>query len=169
MDKRGVTKVAPFFCLKIEIRKVIGDIMNANCWKPKERTLTQMLEDVMPRYLASYLIWYYSDPKKRVTWEELCKTDTNFKTSAGTFKTEEFAEQNWLIRADVQKGMIIYLKYMKNYNIMKVYQSMLKKALEGDVNACKYIDTVNQSDLLTDTNDEWDSFMKGVDINGIKG
>lgn len=142
--------------------------MNANCGKPKERTLSQVLEDVMPRYLASYLIWHYSDENKRCTWEELCRTDTNFKTNTGAIKTEEFAEQNWLPRTDVQKGMILYLKYMKNYNTMKVYQSMLKKALEGDVNACKYIDTINQSDLLTDKNDKWDDFMKGVNINGIE-
>ena len=75
----------------------------------KEKTIMQALTEVVPNYLASYLCWYYSDPNKRISWDELCKSDANFRSKSGENKTEDFAEQNWLIRDDVQKAMIIYL------------------------------------------------------------
>lgn len=74
----------------------------------KEKTIMQALTEVVPNYLASYLCWYYSDPNKRISWDELCKSDANFRSKSGGNKTEDFAEQNWLIRDDVQKAMIIY-------------------------------------------------------------
>ena len=71
--------------------------------KMKERTLLQKLTDVMPPYLANYLCWYYADPNTRCSWDELCSYDANFKQQgehAGENKTEQFCEQNWLIRDD---------------------------------------------------------------------
>ena len=95
----------------------------------------------------------------------------NFRTQGedGGYKTEQFAEQNWLIREDVQRGMIIYMNHMKIYNQMKVYQSMLKKALSGDVNSAKYLDDFNSRlDKMMDNNEtqsEIDELLKGVNIN----
>lgn len=140
--------------------------------KMKDKTLLQKLQEVMPNYLASYLCWYYSDPETRISWDDLCKSDQNFRVQgedAGQNKTEEFAEQNWLIREDVQKGMIIYMNHMKTYNQMKVYQSMLKKALSGDVNSAKYVDDFNSKlDKMLENKveqNEIDELMKGVNIN----
>ena len=140
--------------------------------KMKDKTLLQKLQEVMPNYLASYLCWYYSDPETRISWDELCNYDVNFKQqgeNAGQNKSEEFAEQNWLIREDVQKGMIIYMNHMKTYNQMKVYQSMLQKALSGDVNSAKYVDDFNAKlDKMMENKSEQseiDELMKGVNIN----
>lgn len=138
----------------------------------KDKTLLQKLQEVVPPYLASYICWYYADPDKRISWDDLCKQDQNFRVQGeeGGYKTEEFAEQNWLIREDVQRGMIIYMNHMKTYNQMKIYQSMLKKALAGDVNACKYIDDFNGKldKMMTskETQSEIDELLKGVHING---
>ena len=140
--------------------------------KMKDKTLMQKLQEVMPSYLAYYLIWYYSDPTTRCSWDELCAYDANFRCQgdkAGENKTEQFAEQNWLIREDVQKGMIIYMSHMKTYNQMKVYQSMLQKALSGDVNSAKYVDDFNSKlDKMLENKveqNEIDELMKGVNIN----
>lgn len=95
--------------------------------KLPEKSLLQKLSEVMKPYLANYLIWYYSDPDQRCSWDELCSYDQNFKQkgeNAGQNKTQEFCEQNWLIRDDVQKGMIIYMQHMKRFNFMKRYQEM---------------------------------------------
>lgn len=139
--------------------------------KMKDKTLLQKLDEVMPHYLSSYLCWYYADPDTRISWEDLCKQDINFRTQGedGGYKTEQFAEQNWLIREDVQRGMVIYMNHMKIYNQMKVYQSMLKKALSGDVNSAKYLDDFNgRLDKMMDnkeTQSEIDELLKGVNIN----
>ncbi len=140
--------------------------------KMKDKTLMQKLQEVMPAYLAYYLCWYYSDPKTRCAWDELCNYDANFKCQgdkAGENKTEQFAEDNWLIREDVQRGMIIYMAHMKVYNQMKVYQKMLAKALEGDVQSAKYIDEFNgkldKMQVNKETQSEIDELLKGVNIN----
>lgn len=129
----------------------------------------QALTEVVPNYLASYICWYYSDPNKRISWEDLCKSDANFRSRSGVNKTEDFCEQNWLIRDDVQKGMIIYMQHMKTYNQMKVYQSMLQKALSGDVNSAKYVDDFNNKlDKMMENKQEQseiDELLKGVNIN----
>lgn len=140
--------------------------------KLKDKTLMQKLQEVMPPYLAMYLCWYYSDPTTRCSWEDLCKYDANFRCQgdkAGENKTEQFAEENWLIREDVQKGMIVYMQHMKTYNQMKVYQSMLQKALTGDVNSAKYLDEFNNRlDKMLENKSEQneiDELLKGVNIN----
>lgn len=141
--------------------------------KLKDKTLLQKLQEVMPNYLASYLCWYYADPTTRISWDDLCKQDINFKCQgelAGQNKTEEFAEQNWLIREDVQKGMIIYMQHMKRYNFMKRYQEMNKKALSGDVNSAKYVDEMDKMlekmSVDKDTESEISKLLEGVHING---
>ena len=135
----------------------------------KEKTIIQALTEVVPYYLASYICWYYSDPNKRISWEDLCKSDANFRSRNGKNKTEDFCEQNWLIRDDVQKAMIVYLQYMKRYNFMKRYQEMNKKALNGDVNAAKYVDDMDKQldkmNIDTSTESEIDKLLEGVTIN----
>ena len=99
----------------------------------------------------------------------MCKTDANFRSRNGENKTEDFAEQNWLIRDDVQKAMIVYLQYMKRYNFMKRYQEMNKKALNGDVNSAKYVDEMDKMldkmNIDTSTESEIDKLLEGVNIN----
>ena len=135
----------------------------------KEKTIMQALTEVVPNYLASYICWYYSDPNKRISWEDLCKSDANFRSRSGVNKTEDFCEQNWLIRDDVQKAMIVYLQYMKRYNFMKRYQEMNKKALSGDVNSAKYVDEMDKMldkmNVDTSTESEIDKLLEGVTIN----
>ncbi len=137
--------------------------------KLNDKSLLQKLQEVMKPYLASYLCWYYSDPDTRISWDDLCKQDMNFRTRSGENKTEDFCEQNWLIRDDVQRGMIIYMQHMKRYNFMKRYQEMTKKALSGDVNAAKYLDDMDrQLDRMCvdkETESEIDELLKGVNIN----
>lgn len=137
--------------------------------KMKDQTLLQKLDEVVPRYLSNYIVWYYSDPEKRIPWDDLCKFDVNFKTKKGENKTEEFAEQNWLPREDVQRAMIIYLQSMKTYNSMKIYQAMLKKALSGDVNSAKYIEDfhkkLDKMNVDESEQNEIKELLAGVTIN----
>ena len=99
----------------------------------------------------------------------MCKSDANFRSRNGDNKTEDFCEQNWLIRDDVQKAMIVYLQYMKRYNFMKRYQEMNKKALSGDVNSAKYVDEMDKMldkmNVDTSTESEIDKLLEGVTIN----
>lgn len=137
--------------------------------KMNEKTLTQKLNEVMKPYLAQFLVWYYSDPETRISWDSLCKQDMNFRDKNGKNKSQEFCEKTWLIREDVQRGMIIYLQHMKKFNFMQRYQEMSKKALKGDVNAAKYIDDLdkqlNKMSIDKNTQNEIDQLLQGVNIH----
>ena len=71
------------------------------------------MQEICPYHIAKYVQWYLSDQKKRCKWDELCQCDMQFKSKDGTNKTEEFCENNWLIRDDAQKAIKIYMKNMR--------------------------------------------------------
>ena len=57
---------------------------------------------------------------------------------------------------------------MKIYNLNKLYDSMLEKALDGDINAAKWVENFMKSDFFDDSVDEIDEFLSGINIPGLK-
>lgn len=137
--------------------------------KSKDKTLLQKMQEICPYHIAKYVQWYLSDKKKRCKWDELCQCDMQFKSKDGTNKTEEFCENNWLIRDDAQKAIKIYMKNMRTLNTMQIYQKMMAKALNGDVNAAKYVENFHNSDFFEDSEDELDVLLSGINIPALKG
>lgn len=135
----------------------------------KYKTINQKMEEVCPPYIARFVSWYLSDKGERKQWDELCTCDVNFREKNGNNKTLEFAEENWLTREDTQKAIQIYMKHLKTYNTMKIYQTMLQQALKGDVNAAKYIESFHNSDFFDESEDELNSFLNGIHIPALKG
>ena len=129
----------------------------------------QKMQEICPYHIAKYVQWYLSDKKKRCKWDELCQCDMQFKSKDGTNKTEEFCENNWLIRDDAQKAIKIYMKNMRTLNTMQIYQKMMNKALNGDVNAAKYVENFHNSDFFEDSEDELDVLLSGINIPALKG
>lgn len=135
------------------------------------------MKEIVPYYIAKYVEWYLTDKNERCSWEDLCKCDINFNVTkkvdgkpewTGEYKTEKFAEENWLTREDTQKAIQVYMKHMKTYNTMQIYQKMMEKALQGDVNAAKYIDTFHNSDFFDESDDELNDFLNTVKIPALK-
>lgn len=135
----------------------------------KEKLLITVLQEYVPYYLARYVEWYMSPENKRCSWEDLCKCDWAYKLSDGSgYKTPEFAEQNWLPRTDVQNAMQAYLKYFKKQNLTKLYQSMLDKAMSGDVRAADWVVKFSESEFFNESDDEVNSFLDGINIKGLE-
>ncbi|MCD8398661.1 MAG: hypothetical protein LUD12_16065 [Lachnospiraceae bacterium] len=132
------------------------------------QTVCKRMEEVVPAYIARYVQWYLTDPSERRSWEELCATDKSMLDSFGNPRTEEYARDNWLKREDTQRAIQIYMKYMKTYNSMRIYQAMMEKALKGDVNAAKYIEQFHSSDFFDEGSDEIDAFLNKVNIPKLK-
>lgn len=128
----------------------------------------QKMQEVVPYYIAKYVDWYLTDSNERCTWDELCTCDKNYKCKAGENKTEQFAKENWLTREDTQRAIQIYLKHMKTYNTMRIYRKMLDKALQGDVNAAKWVEQFHESDFFDESTDEIDEFLNKVNIPKLK-
>ena len=132
------------------------------------KTVMQKMTEVCPAYIAKYVEWYLTPKDERCTWNKLCGNDNSFKTKSGTNKSEEFARENWLTREDTQKAIQIYLKHMKTFNTMRIYEKMLDKALRGDVNAAKWVESFHKSDFFDDEEDEINDFLNTVNIPTLK-
>jgi hypothetical protein len=126
----------------------------------KYKTLCQKLDEVVPTYVSRFIIWYFSDKETRLPFEQFKTCEVNIKDYDSCCE--------WLTREDAQKAIQIYMKHMKTYNLMQVYYKMLDKALNGDVNAAKWIESFSNSDFFDESQDEMDSFLNNVNIPALK-
>ena len=131
------------------------------------KTLLGKMQEVAPNYIAKYIEWYMSDKDERPKWEDLVTCDPNFKYKDGTYKTEKFCLDNWLTREDSQKCIQIYMKHMKTINTMKIYQKMVEKAMQGDTNAAKWVESFHDSEFFDESTDEIDDFLNKVNIPSL--
>ena len=134
----------------------------------KVKTVIGTLQEYVPYYLAKYVEWYMTPEHKRIPWDDLATCDLIFKAKDGSIKTQEFAEDNWLPRQDVQEAMQAYLKYFKRQNLTMLYQSMLTKAMSGDVKAADWIVKFSESEFFNDGHDEVNDFLNGIKIPGLE-
>ena len=126
------------------------------------KTVIQKLEEVTTPAIARFIVYYYTPEDKRKSWDE-------FKTCHDLIKKRTYDEcLEWLTREDAQIGMQVYQKHMKIYNMTKLYDSMLDKAMNGDVNAAKWVEQFTHSDYFDDSEDEIDTFLSNVNIPGLK-
>lgn len=126
-------------------------------------SIQQKLEKIVPKYIARFIIWYKTPEDKRCPFEELMKYEAVMKG-----KTLDDCLE-WLQRGDAQEAMQMYLKHMKKYNLMKIYDAMFEKALQGDVNAAKWIESFSHSDFFDESTDDIEDFLKEVNIPALKG
>lgn len=141
---------------------------NSNNDNQNYQTVLKKMLEVTPYYIAKYIEWYLTNKDERCTWDELCQCDKNFRSKNGDNKTEKFAYENWLTREDAQRAIQIYMKHMKTINTMQIYQKMFAKALDGDVNAAKYIENFHNSDFFDESEDELNDFLSGINIPALK-
>jgi glutamyl-tRNA reductase len=126
-------------------------------------SIQQKLEKIVPKYIARFIIWYKTPENKRCAFEDLMKYEAVMKG-----KTLDDCME-WLQREDAQEAMQMYLKHMKKYNLMKIYDAMFEKALQGDVNAAKWIESFSHSDFFDESTDDIEDFLKEVNIPALKG
>lgn len=129
----------------------------------KCKTVIQKLEEVTTPAIARFIVYYYTPEDKRKSWDD-------FKTCHDLIKKRTYDEcLDWLTREDAQKGLQVYQKHMKLFNMTKLYDSMLEKALAGDTRAASWVESFTKSDYFDESQDEIDSFLSGINIPGLKG
>lgn len=125
-------------------------------------TIIQKLEKITKPYIARFIIYYYTPEDQRKPWD-------SFKTCHEILKHRTYDQcLEWLTREDAIKAVQVYHKSMKNYNLAKLYDAMLEKAMNGDVNAAKWVESFSNGDYFKDDDNEIDDFLSGVKIEGIK-
>lgn len=122
-------------------------------------TLREKLIEIVPEYIAKFIIWYKTDESKRKPFDEL--KDANIKGLDICM--------DWLTREDTQDALQVYEKHMKKFKLMELYNSMYDKAMSGDVNAAKYVNEFANGKFFDETEDQVEDFMKNVNLSSLKG
>ena len=129
----------------------------------KYKTIIQKMEEVTTPAIARFINYYYTPEDRRKSWDE-------FKTCHDLIKRRTYDEcLEWLTREDSQKAMQVYQKHMKIFNMTMLYDSMLQKAMAGDVNAAKWVESFTHTEYFDESADEIDKFLDGINIPGLKG
>lgn len=129
-----------------------------------DKTLLGVLQESVPNYLAKYVEWYMTPEDKRDSWQSLSACNKQMYEG----KTPEWAEKNWLSRADVQDAMQAYCKYFKKQRLTQLYQSMYNKAMDGDVRAADWVVKFSDSSFFDESTDEINDFLTGINIKGLE-
>ena len=126
------------------------------------KTLLKKLEEVTTEAIARFIIYYYTPEDKRKDWDTFKDCNPQLK------KKEKFEDcLDWLTREDAIAAMQVYHKHMKIYDLTKLYESMLTKAMEGDVRAAGWVQSFVQSEYFDESTDEINDFLDGVNIPGL--
>lgn len=130
----------------------------------RTESILQKLKALVPEYIARFIIWYYTPEDKRCDFKDFMPYEPMLKG-----KTLDDCI-DWLTREDSQEAMQVYHKHMKKLRQIQIYDAMYEKALQGDVNAAKYIsDQYSNSDFFSEKTDEIEDFMKKINIPSLKG
>lgn len=132
--------------------------------QPRCESIQQKLEKIVPKYIARFIIWYRTPENKRCDFKDLMPYEPNFQNKNSPDDCME-----WLQREDAQEAMQVYLKHMNKFNLMKIYDAMFDKALNGDVNAAKWIESFSNSKFFDESTDDIEDFMKEINIPALKG
>lgn len=119
--------------------------------------LKKMLDD--PRKIT-YVKWYCTSENERESFESLSKKYANL--------TEDVV-QYWLLEENVQKAIKYYFKQQQTKKMIDLYNSMYKKALEGDVNAANWCVKFNESKFFDSSDNELSKFLNNVKVKNTEG
>jgi hypothetical protein len=128
-----------------------------------------MTNDEIKKHLKSnkekkvyFIKWYIdSEDKTKESYEKECKPNSI---------VEYESAMRWLLEEDVQEAVKAYLKNQRVYKMLEIYDSMLKKAINGDVKSAEWVEKFFKSDFFKgDEVDEIDEYLSGIDIPALSG
>ncbi|MGM8259658.1 hypothetical protein ACSXB3_07375 [Clostridium perfringens] len=123
----------------------------------KPKNLNKEIENILEnKKLRPFVRWYCdgADPKK-------------YKNIASYLNDVDmnFALDTYLEREDVKKAISITVKSQAELNLVKVYNAMLTKALEGDVNSANWLVKFSESKFFKDKKSVIDELVGRFDMS----
>lgn len=110
---------------------------------------------------AYFVKWYVDSNKSKESFDKEIKKLCNCEW--------EYAMSEWLLDEDVQGAIKEYLKQQRQIKMLEIYNSMLEKALTGDVKASEWVEKFFKSDFFQDSSDEIDDYLEGINIPALSG
>lgn len=106
-----------------------------------------------------YFIKWYCNTKSEDRNEENWLNSGECKSS----NTPSWSIVNeWLLNENLQNGLKEYLKYQRTSNMLNIYESMYRKALDGDVRCADWVSKFYDSKWFDDESDELEEILGGV-------
>ena len=120
--------------------------------------MTTLDELTGTRRYSMFVVWFCSDKDKRETWEEF--------TSKNNYKNMDYkyAEENWLLDENIQKGIKYYMKLQHVEKMKNIYDKIYQQALAGDVQSAKYLMDFSKDFFASDKTSELSDLLSGIDL-----
>lgn len=118
--------------------------------------LNKDIESMLENKKLRFFVRWYCDGAKTSEWDKI--------KSYIPISMEE-ALVKYLERDDVKQAIAYVTKSQKDINLIKVYNAMLKKALEGDVNSANWLVKFSESSFFNSKKSEIDSIIEGLSLD----
>ena len=119
--------------------------------------LNKDIESMLENKKLRHFVRWYCDGADIEDYERI-------KSYTGLEREEALTK--YLERDDVKQAIAYVTKSQKDINLIKVYNAMLKKALEGDVNSANWLVKFSESSFFNSKKSEIDSIIEGLSIDG---
>lgn len=118
--------------------------------------LNKDIESMLENKKLRYFVRWYCDGADIEDYERI-------KSYTGLEREEALTK--YLERDDVKQAIAYVTKSQKDINLIKVYNAMLKKALEGDVNSANWLVKFSESSFFNSKKSEIDSIIEGLSLD----
>lgn len=120
--------------------------------------LQDNIQDILENKKLWYFIKWYLNGQKPEEWKSV-------QTSIGISQTSDWAVKTYFEREDVQRAMIEITKLNKDFNLVQIYNAMLKLALEGNINSANFILNFSKSDFFEAKSSAIDDLIGGSSLD----
>lgn len=124
----------------------------------KSATLQDNVKDLLDNKKIWWFIKWYLNGQKEEEWKQVQMVMCVDGDSKWGIKT-------YLEREDVQRALIEVTKLNKDFNLVKIYNKMLEKSLDGDVNSANWIVKFSESDFFGTKTNELDNIINGLSLD----
>ena len=118
--------------------------------------LNKDIESMLENKKLRHFVRWYCDGADIEDYERI-------KSYTGLEREEALVK--YLERDDVKYAIAYVVKAQRDINLVKVYNAMLKKALEGDVNSANWLVKFSESSFFNSKKSEIDSIIEGLSLD----
>ncbi|WP_341480390.1 hypothetical protein [Clostridium cibarium] len=115
------------------------------------------IEDMLQNKKLRHFVRWYADGQDEADYERIRSYYNDFDMQK--------ALDTYLERDDVKQAIQYVTKSQKDMNLIKIYNTMVKKALEGDTNSANWVVKFSESDFFIDRKSAIDDIISGLDMN----
>ncbi|MCD3240817.1 hypothetical protein G8T75_12705 [Clostridium botulinum D/C] len=117
------------------------------------KTPLQALKEITTDKKAKFVIWYCTDKDNRPPFEK-------FRKNIGSVEYETC--ESWLLEDNVQEAVKYYMGLIKVKNLLKIYNSQVSRAINGDTRSADWVVKFSESNFFDNTDNEASEFLQQI-------